>query len=263
MTPKTIAVGNLKGGVGKTSIVLAMADSLAQGGKRVLVCDLDPQGSASIVLGVELEPDQLTAYDLLKGGITGSIGQAITSTSWHENLHVVPADNQLARFSDESITAAEHRLQVTMMDSPELDGYDVVLLDLPPSLGRLTLNGLMAADAALAITTPEALAVAGVAEYLAAVESVKLPVLNPHLEIGGIIINMVDSRLNEHKFQIDQITQTWPDLTLGPIIPARAAIKDMASTRQPIRNTGNRDAKRVEEIIRGITSKVMEGVENG
>ncbi|MDT0120694.1 AAA family ATPase [Kocuria sp. PD6] len=257
MAPCTIAFGNLKGGVGKTSIVLACAESLARSGKRVLVCDLDPQGSASIVLGAEITDEQITMYDLLKANTPGSIGDAIAPTEWGEAIDVVPADSTLAVFADESLTAAEHRLKVAMMGSEDLDSYDYVLLDMPPSLGRLTLNGLVAADSAVAVTVPEALAINGVNEYLTTIEEARHPVLNPHLMLAGVVTNMVDSRLGEHRYQLDQMREAWGDDLLAPVIPARSAVKDMASTRTPLTKTGNRGAKAVSEMFDQLTAHIV------
>lgn len=253
----TIAFGNLKGGVGKTSVVLACAESLARSGKRVLVCDLDPQGSASIVLGAEITEEQITMYDLLKANTPGSIGDAIASTEWGETIDVVPADSTLAVFADESLTAAEHRLKVAMMDADALDVYDYVLLDMPPSLGRLALNGLVAADSAVAVTVPEALAINGVNEYLGTVEEARHPVLNPSLTLGGIVTNMVDARLGEHRYQLDQMRQVWGDDLLDPVIPARSAVKDMASTRTPLAKTGNRGARPVIDLFDRLTANIV------
>lgn len=260
MTPRTVSFGNLKGGVGKTSIVLGCAESFARQGKRVLVCDLDPQGSASIVLGTEISEDQITMYDLLKSNTPGSIGEAIAPTEWGENIDVVPADSSLAVFSDESLTAAEHRLKVVMMGSADLENYDYVLLDMPPSLGRLALNGLVAADAAIAVTVPEALAVSGVNQFLSTVDEARHPVLNPSLMLGGIVVNLVDQRLNEHWFQLEQMEEAWGKDMLGPLIPARSAIKDMASTRSPLSRTGNRGSKGVATLFDQLVTNIVKGL---
>lgn len=263
MSPHTIGFGNLKGGVGKTSIVLAIAESLAESGKTVLVCDLDPQGSASIVLGAEIAEDQLTIYDILKGNIPGSIGQAIIETDWHENLDLVPADSTLAVFVDESLTAAEHRLKAAMSGAPALETYDYILFDFPPSLGRLTLNGLVAADTAVAVTTPESLSVNGLSEFLKTVEDARHPMLNSDLGMGGIILNNVDRRLNEHQFQLEQIQGNWGADVLEPIVPGRSAIKDMASAGVPILKTGNKNAKAIANMIGDLAAAVVGGTENG
>ena len=169
---------------------------------------------------------------------------------WHEGPHGLSG-------ADESLTAAEHRLKVAMMGSEALDSYDYVMLDMPPSLGRLTLNGLVAADSAVAVTVPEALAINGVNEYLTTIEEARHPVLNPHLTLAGVVTNMVDSRLGEHRYQLDQMREAWGDDLLAPVIPARSAVKDMASTRTPLTKTGNRGAKAVSELFDQLTAHIV------
>lgn len=258
MAPTWIAYGNQKGGVGKTTLVLGCADALAAGGARVLVIDLDPQGSATTALGVEISPDTLTAYDVLAANTTGALGQAIAPSTW-EGIDVVPADESLAHLEGQTLTAAEHRLKVAALDSPELDAYEYVLIDLPPSLGRLTLNGLVAADRVAIVTLPEAFSTQAVGQFLSTVSDVAgHPAMNPGLKIAGIIVNAMDRRLGEHAFQMEQLHEAYGEQVLTPVLPAWSAAKDMTSARRPPRLTGNRKGNEMAELFGQIARKVQE-----
>lgn len=256
MAARKIAFGNLKGGVGKTSVVLGLADAMAQQGKRVLICDLDPQGSATTALDAEVSSETLTVYDVLAANEPGCLDDAIIETAW-QGVDVVPANGQLATLATQQIIAAEHRLRTAMLGADQLESYDVVLMDLPPSLGRLTLNGLVAADEAVGVTVPEAMSLDRLREFLNIVDELQAPFLNESLTVRGIITNGVDLRLGEHRFQSEQLAELWGDLLLQPTIPQRSAVKDMASTRRPIRLTGNRGAKAVASVFDELAAVLM------
>lgn len=255
---RKMAFGNLKGGVGKTSVVLGLADALAQQGKRVVVCDLDPQGSATNALGVDVDTETLTTYDVLAANEQGCLDDAIIDSAW-EGIAVVPADSQLASLATETMMAGEHRLQTAALGAERFADYDVALFDLPPSLGRLTLNGLLAADEAVGVTIPEAMSVDRLREFLDTITGVQTPFLNPDLRLRGIITNAVDTRLGEHRFQSEQMAELWGEFLLSPSVPLRSAVKDMASTQQPIRLTGNRSAKAVAEIFDELATTLIGG----
>lgn len=258
MDPVWTAYGNQKGGVGKTTLVLGCADAWATAGTRVLVIDLDPQGSATTALGVEISPDTLTAYDVLTANAPGTLGQAIAPSAW-EGIDVVPADESLASLESETLTAAEQRLKVAALDSPELEAYAHVLIDLPPSLGRLTLNGLVAADRVAVVTVPEAFSTQAVGQFLSTVADVaRHPMMNPSLKTAGIIVNAIDRRLGEHAFQMEQLYEAYGDQMLAPAVPAWSAAKDMTSARRPPRLTGNRKGNALADVFAQITQQLQE-----
>lgn len=258
MAPKWVAFGNQKGGVGKTSLVLGCADALATAGGKVLVIDLDPQGSATTALGVEIFPDTLTAYDVLAANTTGALGQAIVSSAWN-GIDVIPADESLAQLEGQSLTAAEHRLQVASLDSPELEAYGYVLIDLPPSLGRLTLNGLVASDYVVVVTVPEAFSTQAVGQFISTLADVAgHPAMNPRLSMVGIVVNAIDRRLGEHKFQLEQLQEAYGQDVLEPALPAWSAVKDMTSARRPPRLTGNRRGGAIADLFAQIAQKIQE-----
>ena len=174
--PLTLAIANQKGGVGKTSTTISLVALLSRQGQRVLVIDTDPQGNASAILGIDIQPDQVTLNDVLDSVLSGRAGAAdlaaaIVSAgrSW-PGIDVVPADRQLA--ARDAAT----------------DGYDVVLIDCPPSLGVLALGALAAADRVLIVTKPRVSSVDGVAELLTTTDTARR-FYNPALSLAGIVIN--------------------------------------------------------------------------
>lgn len=232
MSPTTTAIGNQKGGVGKTSTTLGLAATLAARGRRILLLDLDPQAQASAAMDAIGEYD---IYDVLSGGEPGTLGQAIVTTQW-PGVDAVPGSKQLARIEAENMLTAELRLKTTAWEAPELAKYDDILLDLPPALGRLTLNGLIYAHQVLIVTEPASFSVGAVGEFLETVQAVRRnPQLNPQLTFAGVIVNKAHTPLtNEHRFQIEQLSTTFGDRLRLPILPRRAAIEDAASSHRPI-----------------------------
>ncbi|MBO1269513.1 ParA family protein [Arthrobacter cavernae] len=237
---KVTAVGNRKGGVGKTSVTLGLATGLRLIGKKVLVIDLDPQANVTEALEGTGEFD---VFDVLYGGEAGTLGQAITETSW-SGIDLIPSSESLARLESESMLTPELRLKTAAWGADELSEYDHILIDLPPALGRLTLNGLIWADRVLAVTEPAAFSVKGVTEFLETVKKVKsLPHLNPALEFMGIIINKTSSPLtSEHAFQIGELEGTYGSDIKTPHLPLRTAMQDSVSTRSPLTKLSGRGA---------------------
>lgn len=251
------AIGNRKGGVGKTAEVLGLATGLKLLRKRVLVIDLDPQADASTALEAESELD---VFDILYAGQTGSIGDAIVPSSW-DGIDVVRSSEALFRLETESLMGAELRLKTVLTDSEELATYDHVLIDLPPALGRLTVNGLLAANQVLVVTEPTSFAVRGVGEFLDTVRQVtSTPYMNPALRTAGIVINKVNSPLTgEHTFQIQELKGVYGDLLVEPYLPTWTAMQDSASARVPLTKlSGRRPALLVEKFVEH--ARFIEGV---
>ncbi|GAB3244524.1 ParA family protein [Arthrobacter pigmenti] len=248
MPNQTLAFGNQKGGVGKTSITLAIAEALADSGKRVLVLDLDPQGNISQTLTNDDEEPQFDMLDVLYANQRGAIDDAIIASNW-AGIDIVPSAGRLARLEAEALTAPETRLKVACWDSEAVESYDVVVIDLPPSLGRLALNGLIYADTAYAITEPEAYSLRAVQQFFNTIESVQAsPMLNPKLKNGGIIVNKL-ARLAEHEFQMEQLKQAFGSYLIEPSIPRRAAIADVNSTKVPVRKGTHKSRQEVQQLF--------------
>jgi chromosome partitioning protein len=256
-TPRVIAVTNQKGGVGKTATTVNLADAIAQQGLSVLVIDLDGQANASTALGVNGDdPDVLNAFDVLYAGQVGTLADAAHETQW-ERVWVIPSTPNIVRIDTEQLLAAESRLR-TAATNADLSRWDVVLIDLPPSLGRRALNGLTWADYALIVTEPEAFSTAAVPEVLSTIEQVKsTPALNPALRVAGIVVNKV-RKSAEHDFQLGQLQQTYGELVLSPHVPARTSVADGASTGLPARLTTARSAREVGGIYAELATQIIE-----
>lgn len=238
-----VAVCNQKGGVGKTTSTLALAAAGVSAGMRVLVVDLDPQANASQSLGLAggVDPEQaLSAYDVLSANALGGAGAAIVASSW-PGVTVLPADQALA--AAETATTPGDALARSLDGA--LDGVDLVLVDCPPSVGRLTLNALVAADLALVVTSPSAYASEGVVKIAESIDTVRRD-YNPALTLAGIIVTMMPPRGREATLRLAELEQRFPALVWAPPIPRRSVVEESTGARQPLAAFGA-DARAVTE----------------
>lgn len=227
-SPRIIAVTNQKGGVGKTTTSINLGAALAKFGKKTLIVDLDPQGNASTGLGIDRSSRKLTTYDVLMDGST--LAEAIQPTS-SDNLSIVPATTDLSS-ADIDLMENEKRSSLLRqtLRQPYLkaEHYDYVLIDCPPSLSLMTVNGLVASDAVLVPLQSEFFALEGLSQLLLTVREVR-ETANPDLRIEGIVLTMFDVRNNLSK-QVEQDARaTLGDLVFKTVIPRNVRISEAPS----------------------------------
>lgn len=239
-----IALGNNKGGVGKTSATDNLAAGLAEEGKTVLVVPLDPQMNAERRMGVHVDEDNPipTVSEAIKNAQPGVAVDAITEIAWPEPyrslIRVIPARYDLEnRVSEAAVPGAVLRLR-TAMEGVDAD-VDYTLFDLPPSLGHLTQLGLCATDHALIISEPEYDSVGSAVRMRDFIDENASVLYNPGLNVLGYLINRYRPQLGAHNFQLDGLDERFGAGNIWtPYIEERTAIKDAADSEVPLRTLG-------------------------
>jgi len=225
---RIIAIVNQKGGSGKTTTSVNVAASLAKEGKKVLLLDLDPQGSASLWFG---KKDGKPLYDVFIEN--KEIDTAITSTSY-ENLDIVPASNMLAGL--EKALAGEVGSEMILKRkilNMDPKSYDYLLIDCPPTLGVLSLNALTAAKEVLIPVEAHVMALQGLVQLLRTINAVQQR-LNPALEISGILPCRVDQRTNHSKDIMKQLNSRFKDKVTKSFIRENVRLAEAPLHVKPI-----------------------------
>lgn len=223
-----LAIANQKGGVGKTTTAINLGAALAALERRVLVVDADPQGNATRGLGRAAE--EPTLFHVLLEERAAAAAVVATDLPC---LRLLPSDRDLVGVEVEFSREGGRPNALRQALRPLREEYDTILLDCPPSLGHLTVNGLVAADEVLVPLQCEYFALEGISELVSTVERVRAT-LNPTLSIGGILLTMYDERTNLARDVADEVRRHFADKVYETVVPRNVRLAEAPSHGQPI-----------------------------
>ena len=216
----------------------------------MLVIDLDPQANATA--GLAVESASFTTGDVLYADATGSAADAITKTGWGDSVSCIPADLALAERDVDVSLGSEFRLRKALAG---VEGFDVALIDCPPSVGRLVTNGLVAADRALIVTQAAAPSLMGVQNVMTTV-SIVSEHYNPGLSMAGIVVNLLPSRQREADYRLAELMEVFGDQVWEPHVPQRTVIAEAQGAGAPIHEFANR-GRDVAAVYETLAGKVL------
>ena len=227
---RVVAVANQKGGVGKTTTAINLATALALSGRQVLLVDIDPQGNLTSGLGAKAQRAEAgTIYEAL---LTGGEAESFLLSTRVSNLSLLPADRNLTGAEIEMVTLPERELRLKRVVDPLRPRFDHVFIDCPPSLGLLTLNALVAADAILIPLHCEYFALEGLADLVGTMRRVQSS-LNPALEIEGVLLTMYDDRTNLGQLVARDVREFFKGKVFNTIIPRNVKLGEAPSHGMP------------------------------
>ena len=227
--PRLFAVVNQKGGVGKTTTSVNLAAALAEAGRRVLLVDLDPQGNATMGSGVDKRSVSRTVYHVLLG--LGEVS-TIRVAAGKGGYDVLPANRELAGAEIELVDLPNREGRLKAALATVAGEYEFVLIDCPPSLSLLTINGLVAAEAVLIPMQCEYYALEGLSDLVGTVKRVRAH-LNPALEIGGLVRTMYDPRNTLSQQVSAQLEQHFGDKVFKTLVPRNVRLAEAPSYGVP------------------------------
>jgi chromosome partitioning protein len=225
-----VALANQKGGVGKTTTAVNLATALAAAGRRVLLIDLDPQGSASTGLGVERQARALTSYELILGET--ELEEAVTATEI-PRLAIVSASPDLAGAEIELADRDRREFLLSRAIRSRVADYDEVLIDCPPSLNLLTINALVAADSVLVPLQCEFYALEGLSQLMRTIDRVQRA-LNPRLALHGVVLTMYDQRNNLCDQVAADVRSHFGAKVFDTMIPRNVRVAEAPSHGKPV-----------------------------
>ena len=255
---KVLAFVNQKGGVGKTTSAVNLAAALQKAGKRVLLCDFDPQANATSGLGVEKSTAAHSTYDIVIEDFPAA--DAVIHTKYCD---VLASNVALSGAGVELVGVEKREYALKTALQPLREQYDYIFIDCPPSLELLTLNALCAADQVLIPVQCEYYALEGVASLMNTISRVK-KTINPHLEIEGVLLTMLDGRTNLGLQVVDEVKKHFKKQVYATVIPRSVRLGEAPSHGEPIHVYDKRSAGCVayvnlaKEVLKRNNIKVKE-----
>ena len=249
---RIIAVVNQKGGVGKTTTAVNLAAALTEAGKRVLLCDFDPQANASSGMGVDKRKLKHSVYDVIIDDVP--VYDVIVSTRFGD---VLPSSADLAGAAVELLSMENPNFRLHSALQLVQDQYDMVLIDCPPSLELLTVNALAAADGILVPVQCEYFALEGLADLMNTLRLVKKRI-NPALEIFGVLLTMFDGRTNFSTQVAQEVRKHFPGKAFATVIPRNVRLAEAPSHGLPVTayDKSSRGAKAYQAVTLEIIKRL-------
>jgi chromosome partitioning protein len=249
---KIIAVVNQKGGVGKTTTAVNLTAALTEAGKKVMLCDFDPQANGTSGLGVDKRKAKYSVYDVIIDGV--DVAEATVHTDFGD---VLPSSPDLAGAAVELLSMDEPNYRLRNALEAVQDQYDMILIDCPPSLELLTVNALAAADGILVPVQCEYYALEGLADLMNTLRLIKKRI-NPRLEIFGVVLTMFDGRTNFSTQVAQEVRKHFPGKAFATVIPRNVRLAEAPSHGLPITayDRSSKGGKAYKEIAAEILKRM-------
>lgn len=247
---KIIAVANQKGGVGKTTTCVNLAAALGSKRLKVLLVDTDPQGNATSGVGINKREVKASSYSIMIGEEKAE--NAIIKTEF-KNVDIICSTIELAGAEIELVDLENRDSRLKRALAPVRDKYDYIIIDCPPSLGLITLNGLTAGDTVLVPLQCEFYALEGVSQLMATIRQVKR-LYNPQIELEGVLLTMFDARLNLTLQVVDEVKKFFPQKVYKTVIPRNVRLSEAPSHGEPVLyyDKASKGTKAYDDLAREI-----------